>query len=196
MKPKREANDEEKRNMLGRAIEVLIVAATTNHVYKFGNKYRIQAEGGPIGLRCTGEMAECFMVDWDKKLIDKLKNFGIELDIYTRFKDDINVVTESLEKGSKIVEGKLVIDEEKKELDEDKSDSKITMEIIREIAESIDPMIRLTIDTPCNYKDNSIPILDLEVSINQIENNRIDYQFFEKPKKNLKKIVSSCGHVS
>ena len=47
-------------------------------------------------------MAECFMVDWDKKLIEKLKHFGIELDIYTRFKDDIDVVTESLEKDPKL----------------------------------------------------------------------------------------------
>ena len=76
LKPKREANEVEKRNMLGKAIEVLIVATTTNHVYKFGNKYRVQAKG------------------------------------------------------------------------EGKSDEKVTMEIIRDIAETIDPMIKLTIDTP------------------------------------------------
>ena len=193
LKPKREPTEEEKRKMMGKAIEVLIVATTTNHVYKFGKKFRIQAEGGPIGLSCTGEMAECFMTDWDKKLMKKLKNVGIELDVYTRFKDDINVVTEALAKGSKLVEGKLVIDEEKKQLDESKSDSKITMEIIREIAESIDPMIKLTVDTPCNYEGGAIPILDLEVSINPEENNRIDYQFFEKPTKSDKVLLANAA---
>ena len=103
--------------MLGKAIEILIVTTTVNHVYKFGNEYRIQAKGGPIGLRCTGEMADCFMVNWDKKLLMKLKHLGIEPEVYERFKDDIDVVTESLEKGSKSVDGRIVIDEEKKKID-------------------------------------------------------------------------------
>ena len=67
-------------------------------MYKFGNRYMVQGKGGPIGLRCTGEMADCFMVDWDKELMKKLDQVGIKLDIYSRFKDDINVVTECLEK--------------------------------------------------------------------------------------------------
>ena len=116
LKPKREANEVEKRNMLGKAIEVLIVATTTNHVYNFGNKYRVQAKGGPIGVRCTGEMADCFMVDWDKRLMEKLRLVGIELEVYARFKDDIDVVTEALEKGLKYVDGKLVTDEDKKKI--------------------------------------------------------------------------------
>ena len=33
------------------AIELLIVATTTNHVCKFGNKYKVQANWGPTGLR-------------------------------------------------------------------------------------------------------------------------------------------------
>ena len=44
LKPKREPNEIEKRNMLGRAIELLIVTTTTNHVYKFGNRYMVQAK--------------------------------------------------------------------------------------------------------------------------------------------------------
>jgi hypothetical protein len=179
--------------MLGKAIEILIVTTTVNHVYKFGNEYRIQAKGGPIGLRCTGEMADCFMVNWDKQLLMKLKNLGIEPEVYERFKDDIDVVTESLEKGSKFLDGRIVIDEEKKIIDEGKSDSKVTMEVIKEIAESIDPMIKLTIDTPCNYEDDAIAILDLKVSINAEEHNRIDYQFYEKPTKNEKVLLADAA---
>ena len=164
--PKREATKEEKRNMFGKVLEILIVVTTENHVYKFGNEYRVQAKGGPIGLRCTGEMADCCMIDWDKILLKKLKNVGIEPKIYTRFKDDINICTESLEKGSKLVNDKLIIDEEKRAIDEDRSDDMITMEIIREIAETIDPNIKLTIDTPSSYEDGLMPILDLKVGLN------------------------------
>ena len=191
--PKREATKEEKRNMFGKVIEILIVVTTENHVYKFGNEFRVQAKGGPIGLRCTGEMADCCMIDWDKILIEKLKNVGIEPKIYKRFKDDINVCTESLEKGSKLVDGEIIIDEEKRTIDEGKSDDIITMEIIREIAETIDPNIKLTIDSPSSHEDKLMPILDLKVGLNPEENYRIDYQFFEKPTKNEKVLMANAA---
>ena len=85
--------------MLGVAIELLIVVTTTNHVYKFENKFKFQADGRPIGPRCTGEMADCFMANWDKEFMKKLNQLEIELLLYSRFKDDINVVAECLEKG-------------------------------------------------------------------------------------------------
>ena len=60
--------------MFGKVLEILIVVTTENHVYKFGNEYRVQAKGGPIGLRCTGEMADCCMIDWDKIIFKKPKS--------------------------------------------------------------------------------------------------------------------------
>ena len=74
------------------------------------NKVRIQKHGGPIGLKLTGEIADCLMIDWDKQLLAKLKSLKIISDVYTRFKDDI----ESLEKGSMLVENKIVVDKNKK----------------------------------------------------------------------------------
>ena len=54
----------------------------------------------------------------------------------------------SLENGTKFVDGKLIIDEEKNVEDEGKADDDITMEIIRQVSEDVDPMIKLTIDVP------------------------------------------------
>ena len=68
--------------------------------------------------------------------------------LYTCFKDDIEIAMDSLEKGSKLVDGKIIVDENKKLEDEKRSDSKVTMELIQEIANSINPMIKLTIETP------------------------------------------------
>ena len=69
----------------------------------------------------------------------------------------------------------VVVSEYEKEEDEDKSDTKITMEVLQEIANSINPMIKLTVDTPCNYEDGKMPALDIKVNINLKKNNRIDY---------------------
>ena len=128
----------------------MLITCMNNHVYQFSNQIRIQNKGGPIGLKLTGEIADCIMIDWDKKLLAKLKDFELIPDVYTRFKDDIDVVIETLEKGSILEEDKIVINEEKKSVDKEKSDSKVTMEVIQDIANLINPMIKLTIETPCN----------------------------------------------
>ena len=67
------------------------------------------------------------------------------------------------------------------------------MEILKDVAETINPMIKFTIDTPCNYDDGAIPILDLKVKMNPEENNRIDYQFYEKPSRNEKVIMANAA---
>ena len=100
-----------------------------NYVYQFSNQISIQNKCGHIGLKLTGEIADCIMIAWDKKLLAKLKDFELIPDVYTRFKDDIDVVIETLEKGSILEEDKIVINEEKKYVDKEKSDSKVTMEV-------------------------------------------------------------------
>ena len=179
--------------MFGKALEIMIVLCMDNHVYQFENQIRIQKEGGPIGLKLTGEIADCLMIDWDKKLLAELKKYKMIPEIYTRFKDDITIAIESLEKGCSLVEGDIKIDGKKKEVDDTKTDSKVTMEFIQEIANSINPMIKLTIETPCNFKDGKMPVLDVKVNVNKTEQNRIDFEFYEKPTKNPKVILASSA---
>ena len=81
-----------------------------NHIYRFGNQIKLQSTGGPIGLALTGEVADCFMNKWDKLFLQKCKDMNIDSRMYSRFKDDIFVSALSLEKGTNIVDGKLVVD--------------------------------------------------------------------------------------
>ena len=175
--------------MLGNAVKLLVVAGMKNYVYRFGNEIRIQNSGGPIGLGLTGEVADCIMIDWDRKLLEKLNSLGINPEIYARYKDDITVVTKRLEKGTCFRNGILLIDTEKKTLDENKKDEIVTMEVVNEIANTIDPMIQLTIDVPSTHPNNKLPILDLRVNVNKERKNRIDFEFYEKPTRNKKVIL-------
>ena len=67
-------------------------------------------------------------------------------------------------KGLNNFEDKQIIDEDKKLVDESKTDSQVTMGIISEIANQINPMIQLTVETPCKLgklsKLKSVKILD------------------------------------
>ena len=47
----------------------------------------------------------------------------------------------------------------------------------------MDPMIKLTTDVPSNHSNKKLPILDLQVSVNHNENNRMDFEYYEKPTK-------------
>ena len=77
--------------------------------------------------------------------VGSCSKIGIEPIVYARLKDDINIIVESVESvenGSKVVDGKIIIDFEKKKEDENKSDAKITIDLIKEVANKINPMIQ------------------------------------------------------
>ena len=96
-----------------------------NHLYQFNGQGRIQSKGGSIGLKLTGEIADCMMIDWDKKLLTELEKLDLVPEIYSRFKDDITIVQEALGNGSLVKDVQISLDENKKELDENKIDDKV-----------------------------------------------------------------------
>ena len=98
-----------------------------------------------------------------------------------------------MEKGSSLKDDKIVIDEEAVKSDEEKSDSKVTIGIIQELAMTINPMIRLTIETPCSFTNGKMPILDIQVDINLNQMNRIDFEFYQKPTKNQRVILADSA---
>ena len=170
----------EERKIIGKSIEIMIVEGMKNHIYQFQNVIRKRSKGGLIGLALTGEIGDCCMLDWDRKFMNKLNEINLLPTLYSRFKDDMLVATKTVEKGSRYVGGKLKINKEQKETDADRDETHITIEIVKEIGESIDTTIKLTVDAPKNYTDGKMPVLDITVNVNEKERNRIDFEFFEK----------------
>ena len=76
-----------------------------------------------------------------------------------------------MDRGTVFREGILIVDDDKKILDEERDDDIITMEIIRQIANTIDPMIQLTVDTPSSHENKNLPILDIQACLNRSEEN-------------------------
>ena len=105
----------------------------------------------------------------------------------------LTISATDIEKGTRLINGKLVMDSEKKIEDKDKTNDGFTMEIIQQVANELDPMIRVTIDVPSNHKDNKLAVLDLTTNLNKKGGNRIDYEFFEKPTKNPKLILANSA---
>ena len=67
------------------------------------------------------------------------------------------------------------------------------MDVIQGIANYVNPMIKLTVEIPCNFHDGQLPVLDVKVNINVKENCRIDFEFFEKKTKNPLVILANSA---
>ena len=176
--PKRQPNKVEERKMLAKTVQIMALVGMENHVYKFANTLRKQKAGGPIGLALTGDIADCYLIEWDKKFIKKLESLGINLIFYKRYKDDITIIAEAVEKGTAFENGTITIDLEQTEKDSDKSDDVITMDLIVKIAESVDGY-----DIPGNHISCKLPVLDVEISVNQMRTIVWNMNFMRNPQK-------------
>ena len=141
-----------KRKMVIRAIKTSIETTMRNHVFFFDQDAYHQTEGGAIGVGLAGEVANLFMVWWDRTFIERVKENGIELAMYGRYVDDTDVVARSIDENAE-------------------APDRETMERLQEIANAIHPSIRVTIDYPSNHPDNRLPVLDVAQWIGDIEVN-------------------------
>ena len=101
------------------------------------------------------------MVDWDKKLNEKLEKLITRSLMYKRYVDDQNLLIEVVKPGARFdaATGEMIQDDDG---DDARSSEDRTMETVREIGNSIDPMIQLNSDYPERNKNGRVSILDLE----------------------------------
>ena len=106
------------------------------------------------------------MLQWDKTFLDILKVKGIKLDLYSRYVDDMVLVTRAIGKGwfwdkSK----KLKWSVEHYDQDKDVSDDEKTAKILSDIANFINTNIQTTTDLPSRNPSQRMPVLDLHMWI-------------------------------
>ena len=66
------------------------------------------------------------------------------------------------------------------------------MDIVVEIAESVDNMIKFTVDFPEKNPSKMLAVLDLDISVNTAEGNRVDFEFYKKPSKNKRVLLKDA----
>ena len=107
------------------------------------------------------------MLWWDDRFLEMANSAGVDIEMYERYVDDSNLVPETIEAGwgySKET-GKLVFTEENVLEDSSMEDDKRTSLVIKDIANSVHPMIQMEEDYPSNHSDGKLPILDLACSM-------------------------------
>ena len=165
--------------MIKEALKIVLHLIMDNHMYHFNNVLRKQVKGGAIGLDLTEVIARIFMSWWDRELLKRLTNLGCKIHLYKRYVDDINIIMQKIDPGTKyenefFINCDTIIDE-----GEVKEDDKRTMLLVKEIGDNISNSISLEIDYPSNNNDRKIPILDMKVWIEFFEQENRYYILYE-----------------
>ena len=84
--------------------------------------------------------------------------------MYERFVGDSNLVPEVVEPGWKFCDttGSLMYFEDQVQEDSSMEDDRRTALVVKDIANSVHPMIQMEEDFPSNHDDGKLPILDLK----------------------------------
>ena len=98
-------------------------------------------KGGALGVGVAEDVEHVFMIWWDSKLKRMLQQNNIEVQLYSRYFDEIKIVAKASQ-GKTVEQGK-----------------KAKMTRVQEIANGIHQSIKVTIDYHVNER---MPVLDLE----------------------------------
>ena len=173
--------DQSTRNkILGLAIGEMVHQCMDNHYFKFGEHVYRQRDGGAIGSDLTGEIARLFMLLWDRIFLKKIEACGILRGVYKRYVDDILMALRKIRRGVKYcpVSNSLVPCDPSASSETNPEDDKYTFNILKEIANTIEPNIQMEVDIPSNHQDKMLPVLDLKMYINK--DNQISHRFYSK----------------
>ena len=141
-------------------------------------------------MEITGVLSRLVMLWWDQQFLGKLDKLGIVMMLYKRYVDDGNMALQAVQPGARIVDGKISILPEALQEDSDKPADRRTAELIKSVANTITPMIQMDEDYPSNHPTGRLPILDLEV---WVENKRIHHQFYKKPMASRKLVQAKSA---
>ena len=147
--PSNTPNEQDKRKMLAVALNIAVKVIMKNHIYSFDGKMRRQSKGGPIGLDLTGDLAQIFMMWWERKYLEKLEQLDIRVPLYTRYVDDIIMMAFTVNIMKRIT------------LNEDETPDNQSMEFLKTTGNKIHKSIELEHESRSMHEDNKIPVLDI-----------------------------------
>ena len=155
-------------------------------VYSFNGKIRLQLAGGAMGDPLTGAIASVFVIHWARLFKQKLSNINIIPKMLQILVDDQNIFTKATPIRAKFVNDAMVIDDEQIEIDRHISADIRTAKFFQSVSNSIYEFMQVTIDCPSQHETGFMPLLDIQVKMQQ---NRIIHKFYKKPISSNKVIM-------
>ena len=190
--PIREPTPSEKKLMFAIAISQSVQLVMKSHVYTNSDVIRLQSAGGAIGLGSTGEVADLVMLRHDVLLEQALIEAGIHIKGKSRYVDDENPVFRPTPYGARWIDKRIQVIPDHIASDKLIPHDQRTFKIVQQIANSIWKHIQFTVEVPSLSPNGLIPMLDMQVGINQI--GKITRQFYSKPVATPFTILARSAH--
>ena len=133
------------------------------------------------------------MLEHDQILWNNCATAGLIKIVSGRYVDDENPVLKPVPFGSRLINGIIQIDQTCVESDKLIPHDRRTFNIVQQIANLIWPNIQFTVDVPSECQSGLIPMLDMEVGINQL--GMITRKFYCKPMNTPFTILSRSAHL-
>ena len=148
MQPVRAPERAEKMKMIGCLMKVAINLVMTNHFYSFDNVIRKQSKGGAIGNKLTERLGKILMKRHCRKYVSLLARLGLEAELLKCYVDDTTDVCVAIDPGVRFEDGELVKKDELVEDDMNVADDERTLNVLREVANSIFECVQFTVEYP------------------------------------------------
>ena len=190
--PQRTPTMEETKQMLALVISQAVTLVMRSHVYTNSDNIWKQLFGGAIGIRATCEVAKLVMLEHDRILWSKVAEAGIIKVDSGRYVDDENPTFRPVPFGSRLINGKVTVVDQHIQSDKLIPHDKRTFDIVLEIANSIWSNIQFTREVPSESPTGYIPVLDMQVAINQF--GQISRRFYSKPMNTPFTILARSVH--
>ena len=158
---------------------------------------RRQKQGGPIGHRLVQKLARVVMDEWERRFLKLAKENGIELFMFSKYVDDINMILEELKLGMRWDGQKIVwtVEAEQEDKQNNHPGDQRTMKVMADMSNSIISFLNFIPEVGSSQTDLKLPMLDIKLWGEEVEDEttginytRARYMFYEK-KVNAKKVM-------
>ena len=174
IKPQTKPEGDELKRTVAYALGIAMKTVLKNHIFRFKDEIRKQANGGAIGVKAAGDIASLFMCWWDKTFLERVNEALQDLNLYLRYVDDEYLICEIVPEN----------DENHGQPPDER-----TMRRLQRIGNEIHPSIQVTVDFPSNNQNGRMPVLDTEhwmqdVMINGVSKRQVIHSHYSKPMAN------------
>ena len=180
LKPARPMDDIIRKKLLSVLVSEEVKHVMTRHMFRFGDNFYEQSDGGSIGSVLTGEVAKARTIIFLRKLRSVCENLGLKMYLLKMFVDDVLAMMRFPGRGYVFRDGFLYQDVDQQRKDKDEDSDVVTAKLIVEIANNLENEsdIQMTFDAPSRNASEKMPVLDLQV---WCRDDKLLFMFYEKP---------------
>ena len=129
-------------------------------------------------MRATCAVARVVMNMWDKKWLNLMREWNLDIEEYVRYMDDGRVFIHSIKRGWRWDEGELVWRKEWEEEDALVSMREVTKRVVHRSMQGVLPFLNFTTEVGEDFEDGWLPTLDLSLKVD--ERGVVMWKFYER----------------